>query len=253
MSSDVYLVEASQLADVRVGELLELGGDEGRHAVTVKRVTPGEAIELVDGSGRRAMCSVVEVSSRDTLTVIVSALRNEPAPQPRIIVVQAIPKGDRGELAVETLTEVGVDAIVPWSARRCVAKWSGEKTDRGVAKWRRTAREATKQARRSWIPDVADVAATTEITRLIASGVRDGARAIVLHEAAVLRLASMKLPTHAEVILVVGPEGGIAPEELAAFEAAGALSCRMGPSVLRTSTAGTAAAAVVLASTGRWS
>ena len=253
MSSDVYLVEDGGLADARVGESLEIRGDEGRHAVTVKRLTPGEEIELVDGSGRRAMCTVVDTSGKDALNVIVNALTDESAPQPKVVVVQAIPKGDRGELAIETLTEVGVDAIVPWAASRCVAKWSGERAHRGVTKWRRTAREATKQARRSWIPDIAEVAATAEVTQLIADGVRDGARAIVLHEAAVLRLASMKLPTHADVILVVGPEGGIAPDELADFEAAGALSCRMGPSVLRTSTAGTAAAAVVLASTGRWS
>jgi len=253
MSSDVFLADRERLAGVRVGELIGLSGAEGRHAVTVKRLTPGEPVDVVDGVGRRVSCSVVDSSGKDELRLRVLRVDDEPAPQPRVIVVQAIPKGDRGELAVETLTEVGVDVIVPWAAGRCVVKWEGERADKGLAKWTRTAREAAKQARRAWVPELHPIASTPWVAAFIAELVGEGSRAIVLHEAAALRLASMTLPTRGSVILVVGPEGGISDAELSAFEAAGALSCRMGPSVLRTSSAGTAAAAVVLASTGRWS
>ena len=172
----------------------------------------------------------------------------EPAPSPRVIVVQAVPKGDRGELAVETLTEVGVDVIVPWAAARCVAQWRGEKAERGVEKWRRTARESAKQARRARVPAVVGLTDTADVVTLLGTA----SRAIVLHEAAALRLASLAVPGSGDVVLVVGPEGGLTDDEVTAFEAAGALSCRLGSTVLRTSTAGTAAVAVVMAGSGRW-
>ncbi len=253
MSADVYLLAPPALAHIRVGEQFEVRGDEGRHAVTVKRLTAGETVEVVDGFGRRIAVDVVDTVGKDVLVVRATSIVDEPTPLPRVVVVQAIPKGERGEVAVETLTEVGVDVIVPWSAQRCVTKWNGERAAKGLARWRRTAAESTKQARRSWIPEVTPLASTGDVVALVVQRVTSGGRAIVLHESAVLRLAAMALPSHADVVLIVGPEGGLTDEELGAFETAGAMPCRMGPSVLRTSTAGTAAAAVVLASTGRWS
>lgn len=253
MSSDVYLLEPQALVHIHVGEEFEVRGDEGRHAVTVKRLTVGEAVEVVDGVGRRIAVDVVRTEGKDVLVVRATSIVDEPASRPRVVVVQAIPKGERGEVAVETLTEVGIDVIVPWSAQRCVTKWNGGRVERGLARWRRTAEESTKQARRSWIPEISTLASTDDVVALVVERVAAGGRAIVLHESAVLRLAAMALPSAGDVVLIVGPEGGLTGEELAAFETAGAIPCRMGPSVLRTSTAGTAAAAVVLASTGRWS
>ncbi|MFE9770780.1 16S rRNA (uracil(1498)-N(3))-methyltransferase [Streptomyces sp. NPDC005931] len=226
-----------------------LDGPEGRHAVSVKRLRPGEDVVLTDGAGRSAPCEVLDTEGKDRLVVRMGPVAEEPAPQPRITVVQALPKGDRGELAVETMTEVGVDAIVPWTAARCITQWKGERGLKSLAKWRATAREAGKQSRRARFPEVADAATTQQVASLLA----DAAFAAVLHESGTLPLATAELPASGDVVLVVGPEGGVAPEELALFEQAGARAHRLGPSVLRTSTAGTAASALLLGRTGRWS
>jgi 16S rRNA (uracil1498-N3)-methyltransferase len=165
------------------------------------------------------------------------------------VVVQALPKGDRAETAVETLTEVGVDVIVPWLAERCVARWSGEKVARGRARWEAVARAAGKQSRRARFPEVAPLARTADVAALV----RAAAAAVVLHEEAADPLGAGAWPLAGDIVLVVGPEGGIAPAELEALTAAGARLARLGPTVLRTSTAGTVAAGVVLAGTARWS
>jgi 16S rRNA (uracil1498-N3)-methyltransferase len=162
--------------------------------------------------------------------------------------VQALAKGDRGELAVELATEVGVDEIVPWSASRCVVKWDGERGAKAQARWQSTAREATKQSRRSWLPEVGQSHSTAQLL----DRMKTAAATLVLHESAERSLASSDLPVDGDVLLVVGPEGGITSDELAAFTAARAMPVRLGASVLRTSTAGAAAVAVVSALTSRW-
>ncbi|MBA0049877.1 16S rRNA (uracil(1498)-N(3))-methyltransferase [Streptomyces sp. AJS327] len=246
MTAPVFLVDEGRLT---VGTVT-LDGPEGRHAVTVRRLRAGEPIVLTDGAGTGAVGTVAEVSGKDTLEVAVDALRTEPEPRPRITVVQALPKGDRGELAVETMTETGVDAVVPWAAARCVTLWKGERGRKSLAKWRATAREAGKQSRRLRFPTVADLTATRELAPLLSGA----AFAAVLHEEAEQPLATAPLPVDGgEIVLVVGPEGGVAPEELAVFEEAGALPYRLGPTVLRTSTAGPAATALLMSRTGRWS
>ncbi|MGV9886363.1 16S rRNA (uracil(1498)-N(3))-methyltransferase [Streptomyces sp. NPDC003395] len=229
-----------------------LDGPEGRHAVSVKRLQAGEEVVLTDGAGRYAVCAVTAVEGKDRLVVDLAAVVEEPAPAPRITVVQALPKGDRGELAVETMTEVGVDAIVPWQAARCITQWKGDRGHKALGKWRTTAREAGKQSRRVRFPEVADAATTKQVAALLA-----GADfAAVLHsdfDRVSASLATADLPAAGEIVLVVGPEGGIARDELALFEEAGATAYVLGPTVLRTSTAGTAAAALLLGRTGRWS
>ncbi|MFE0425832.1 16S rRNA (uracil(1498)-N(3))-methyltransferase, partial [Streptomyces sp. NPDC058953] len=173
----------------------------------------------------------------------------EPESSPRITVDQALPKGDRGELAVETMTETGVDAIVPWSAARCVTQWRGERGAKSLTKWRATAREAGKQSRRLRFPEVAEAATGRQVAELLAAA----DFAAVLHEVGATPLATADLPADGSIVVVVGPEGGVSPEEIALFEAAGARPYRLGRSVLRTSTAGTAATALLLTRTGRWS
>ncbi len=241
MSAPVFLTD--ELGGDRDGDLVELTGPEGRHAATVRRLRVGEAVELSDGRGTRATCTVREVG-RDRLLLEVVRRAAEPLSRPRLVLVQALPKGDRGELAVELATEVGVDEVVPWAAARCVVRWEGARGERALERWRATAREAGKQSRRAWLPVVAPL----HTTRQVAERLR-GAYGLVLHEAADARLADLDLPADGEVVLVVGPEGGIADDELAAL---GAQAVRLGPTVLRTSTAGAAAAAVVSARTGRW-
>ncbi|GAA3734113.1 16S rRNA (uracil(1498)-N(3))-methyltransferase [Streptomyces tremellae] len=248
MTAPVFVVDDG--TPLRPGTVV-LAGPEGRHAVSVRRLRAGEQVVLTDGAGTGAYGTVAAAEGKDRLTVDIVSVRTEDAPAPRITVVQALPKGDRGELAVETMTETGVDAVVPWQAARCVTQWKGERGAKSLAKWRATAREAGKQSRRLRFPEVADPATTRQAAQLLA-----GADfAAVLHEdgGVAVPLATAKLPDAGRLVLVVGPEGGVSPEELAVFAEAGAAPHRLGPSVLRTSTAGTAAAAVLLARTGRWS
>ncbi|TSB21625.1 16S rRNA (uracil(1498)-N(3))-methyltransferase [Streptomyces benahoarensis] len=247
MTAPVFVVDS--LVGARPGGTLVLDGPEGRHAVSVRRLRAGEDVVLTDGAGTGAYGTVAAAEGKDRLTVAVAEVRTEPAPPVRITVVQALPKGDRGELAVETMTETGVDAVVPWAASRCVTQWRGERAAKSLAKWRATAREAGKQSRRLTFPEVGEARTTKQVAELLA----EADFAAVLHEEGAAPLATAELPASGSVVLVVGPEGGVAPDELAAFEAAGAAPYRLGPTVLRTSTAGTAATALLLGRTGRWS
>lgn len=246
MSLPVHWVPS--LAAAAPDQLVEVTGDEAHHAVAVRRLRAGEPLALTDGAGTRAT-GLVEETGKRLLVVRLQSVEQVAAPTPSVTVVQALPKGERGELAVEVLTEVGVDRIVPWAAARSVAVWRGERAVRSHAKWQATAREAAKQARRAWFPQVDELASTAQVADLLATA----DLGIVLHEEASTPLARIEVPGSGRVVVVVGPEGGIAPEELAAFAAAGAAAYRLGPTVLRTSTAGVAALAVLLARTGRWS
>jgi 16S rRNA (uracil1498-N3)-methyltransferase len=238
------------------GPSFTLDGPEGRHAATVRRLRAGERVDVTDGRGALASC-VVTSAGRDSLELSVSRRSLAPAPVPRLVVVQALAKGERAELAVELLTEVGVDEIVPWAASRSIARWDGDRGGRSLQRWRSTAREAAKQSRRVWWPVVADLASTGDVCALLAAarGGRGaagdgGGDAVVLHEEATDPLLAVRSGTLA--VLVVGPEGGIAPDELAAFTAAGARAAVVGPTVMRTSTAGAVAASLMSAATGRW-
>jgi 16S rRNA (uracil1498-N3)-methyltransferase len=237
----------TSLSDAVVGQRLEVTGQEGRHAAVVRRIGLGEAIAVTDGRGVRAACTVSSLGRSSVVAEVLSLSTAEP-PAPRLVVVQALAKGERGELAVEMLTEVGADMIVPWAASRSVAVWRGDRGERSLARWRSTAHEAAKQSRRSWFPEVVPLAGTPDVVRLL----RDAALAVVLHEEAAAPLASVEPPAFGDLVLVVGPEGGISSSELEAFTRVGATALRMGPTVLRTSTAGVAAAAALLARTDRW-
>jgi 16S rRNA (uracil1498-N3)-methyltransferase len=237
VSRPLFLVDTLPGAD-----RCRLDGPEGHHAADVQRLRPGEAVLLGDGAGGIAD-AVVEAAGRGFLDLVVRQRRAVPAPVPRLVVAQAIAKGDRGELAVQAMTEAGVDEIVPWSAARSVVQWRGERGDRSRDRWRLVAREAAKQARRAWLPVVGTPVSTVDLC---------GRAGLVLHEEATQRLSTVELPAAGEIVLVIGPEGGIAPEELARFEAAGAVPVRLGDEVLRTSTAGVAALAVLSARLGRW-
>lgn len=243
VSAPVFIAAADRLADDHV----VLDGPEGRHAATVRRLRPGERVDLTDGAGLLVECVVAE-SDRDTLRLDVVARHRRPAPDPRVVVVQALPKGDRGQLAVELMTEVGVDEIVPWAAARCVTRWRPERRDKSLARWRATAREAGKQARRAWLPYVTELATTAQVIERIAAA----AGAFVLHETAATPLGSLDLPAGGDIVVVVGPEGGLTDEEIEAFTAAGGRPALLGPTILRTSSAGVVAATVLLSRGNRW-
>ncbi|MFE3590917.1 16S rRNA (uracil(1498)-N(3))-methyltransferase [Streptomyces niveus] len=246
MTAPVFVVDAT--VGLRPGTVT-LEGPEGRHAVSVRRLRVGEEVVLTDGAGTGAHGTVAAVHGKDRLDVEVTGVRTEAEPAPRITVVQALPKGDRGEVSVETMTETGVDAIVPWQAARCITQWKGERGAKSLAKWRATAREAGKQSRRLRFPEVAEAASSKEVAALLAAA----DFAAVLHEEGSEPLATAQLPGTGSIVLVVGPEGGVSPDELALFSDAGAAPYRLGATVLRTSTAGTAACALLLGRTGRWS
>jgi 16S rRNA (uracil1498-N3)-methyltransferase len=246
VSAPLFLVPA--LPD---GDGFHLAGAEGHHAATVQRLRVGEDVLLADGTGGVATARVSAVG-RGTLDVRVLRVTRIPRPDPVLTVVQGVAKGDRGELAVQAMTEVGVDTVVPWDAARSVVRWKGERGEKARQRWVATAREAAKQARRAWLPEVAATASTRTVAARVGAVVAAGGVAWVLHEEATRRLAAEPVPAAGEVLLVVGPEGGIAAEELAAFEAAGASTVRLGDTVLRTSTAGAAAQAVLAARLGRW-
>jgi 16S rRNA (uracil1498-N3)-methyltransferase len=231
------------------GDAYTLDGQEGHHAATVQRLRPGQQLLLCDGQGGTATATVLAVG-RGTLSLTISDRRYEPAPDPRLVVIQGLAKGDRGELAVQAMTEVGVDEVVPWAAARAVTQWRGERGNRARERWVATAREAAKQARRAWMPAVggAPCASTGAVAKLLAGS----AAAFVLHEEASERLATAPLPAGGGIALVVGPEGGITPDELTAFAAAGAVPVRLGATVLRTSTAGVAALSLLATRLGRW-
>jgi 16S rRNA (uracil1498-N3)-methyltransferase len=235
------------LAGASVGADVSVDGDEAHHAVAVRRLRVGEQVVLTDGCGRSVRAEVSSTGKR-AFTATVLAVEVSTIPEPAVVVVQALPKGDRGELAVEVLTEVGVARIVPWAAARSVAVWKGEREAKSLARWRSTAREAAKQSRRSWFPEVASLASTADVVALIESATL----AVVLHEGASASLASLEVPATGPIVVVVGPEGGLSNDEIDAFVAAGAHSARLGAEVLRTSTAGVAAVAALLARTPRW-
>ena len=246
MSLPVHL--HPDLAGVGVGDAVTLAGDEARHAVAVRRTQVGERIVLTDGRGARLTTRVTAVA-KTRLEAVVEQRVDDPEPVPRMTVVQPEPKGDRGELAVSPLPEIGAARIGPWAAERCVATWRGERADKGRARWTATSRESAKQARRSWLPEVDPVA---DLAAVVAE-VGRADLAVVLHEApGGDTLADRPVEAARHLLVVVGPEGGVTDPELAALADAGARTVRLGAEVLRTSTAGVAACAALLGRTERW-
>jgi 16S rRNA (uracil1498-N3)-methyltransferase len=233
------------VASAAVGDRVSLVGPEARHAVTVSRLAVGESVSI--GNGRGLVVSGPVVTAEHTeLAIEVAVVVDAPRPEPVIFLAQALAKGDRDELAVQAATELGVDGVIPWSAGRSISRWEGAKIAKGHDRWSAIVREATKQSIRPWLPDVLDLATTTQLTRLAAE-----THVLVLEPTAETALSALETDDR-DIVLVVGPEGGIAPNELAALTAAGATLVRLGDTVLRTSTAGPAAIAMLNAKLGRW-
>lgn len=237
----------AMVADTGVGDVVVLTGAEAHHAAVVRRVRVGEEVTVGDGRGAWLSGEVEDVAPK-RVAVRISARRDVPVESPRLVLVQALAKGDRDELAVQAATELGVDEVVPWQASRSVSRWEGPKAQKGVARWAAIVREAAKQAHRAWVPTVAEPVSTKQLAA------RGGSRLLVLEPTASVALSSLDVGAGdaRDLVLIVGPEGGIAPEELAALEAAGAELVRLGDTVLRTSTAGPAALALLNARLGRW-
>jgi 16S rRNA (uracil1498-N3)-methyltransferase len=241
--ASLYLAPELTGANVGAGSIVQVIGDEARHAITVARVRVGERISVSDGDGLLATGSVTSTDG-GVVSVEVETAQRHPAPSPELWLAQALAKGDRDELAVQAATELGVSGVIPWAAERSIARWEGTKAAKGRDRWAAIVREATKQSIRPRVPTVEPIVSTAGLSQL-------PGRILVLEPDATTRLTEVPLDD-ARITLVVGPEGGIAPRELEALSAAGATLVRLGPEVLRTSTAGPAALAVLNAKLGRW-
>lgn len=246
MTDLLFLGDPTAVTEAVAGDQFSLGGDEGRHAATVVRLRPGQRFYVADGRGRRLHVEAGAVE-RSTVHGTVVEVTEEPPAQPAFVLVQALAKGDRDEQAIEAATELGVDEVLPWQAERSVVVWRPDRVSRSLARWSAVVTRATKQSRRSRMPLVSDpVGLDSLLIRTTASAVT-----FVLHEDADEPLAAVALPEAGEVLLVVGPEGGISDHELEALVGAGARPVRLGRSILRASSAGPAALAV-LSARARW-
>ena len=236
---------SEELESAAVGDRVAVTGPEARHAVTVSRLAVGETVAIGNGAGLVVTGPIVTAEHTE-LAITVASVEEEPRRTPAVFLAQALAKGDRDELAVQAATELGVDGVIPWTAARSISRWEGAKIAKGRDRWTAVVREASKQSMRSWIPDLLDLVTTKQLVRL-----SEGARMLVLEPTAELTLGALETGGE-DLILVVGPEGGIAPQELDALAAAGASIVRLGDEVLRTSTAGPAALAVLNVKLGRW-
>ena len=225
----------------KVGSLVELDGPEGKHAVQVRRMRQGEAIQVSNGKGLRVRGTVAELSG-STLKLEVTEVISEELPARQITLVQALAKGDRDELAIQAATELGAMGIIPWQASRSISRWDGPKIAKGQARWQQIVSEAAKQSLRAYTPEVKNIADTKELAGLVSSF----DLVLVLDTSATATIAEAGIPSSGSIALVVGPEGGIEQSELDALQAAGAKLVSLGANVLRTSTAGPALIAALL-------
>ena len=276
MTLSVFIApEAAALQDCALGDSYTLDGDEGFHAATVRRIDVGQMLDVVDGDGLRVRGSVIE-RAKKSLTLRVEEIIHEASPSVRLILVQALSTGGRDEMAIEMATEVGVDAVIPWQANRSEVRWKGEKAAKGMKKWESTLRAATKQSRRAFIPRLEDACTSQQLSQWMSEETAAGAWVIVCHESTraplslLLRelraVAEKSLPATVEatvqsapgtylpprISVIVGPEGGVDPDELSLFEAAGARVRLLGTTVLRASTAGPVALSLISDAIGRW-
>jgi 16S rRNA (uracil1498-N3)-methyltransferase len=246
VTSPLFLLPPGSLDDSGPGSVVAVLGAEAHHAAAALRIRVGDEVLVGDGAGRRAVARV-ESADPKRVDVRVETIVWQPAADPSFVLVQALAKNDRDEQAVEAATELGVDAVVPWQAARSVVQWRADRVARGIRSWEALARAATKQSRGFRVPLVHPLARTAQVAELLAGA----ALGLVLHEEASTPLTRVELPPTGSVVVVVGPEGGIAPEELEAFATAGAQQVRLGTQVLRASSAGPAALAVLNARS-RW-
>lgn len=252
MSLPVFVTTPGDLDGLGPGDSYPLTGAEARHAAGVMRLRPGEQVQVVDGAGVRLTGRVSAVDGGAHLDLEVLSVEREQAPGCRLVLVQALAKGGRDELAIEAATEVGMDAVVPWQSNRSVSRWRGAKIAKGTDRWRQVVRAATKQSRRAFLPHVGELVDGERLQTTVRSAVDGGGAVLVAHESATTPIAHAQIPDSApEVLVVVGPEGGLTEAEVHALAEAGAQAVRLGPHVLRTSTAGPVALTLLAHLLGR--
>jgi 16S rRNA (uracil1498-N3)-methyltransferase len=234
--------------DTKPGSKIKIAGAEAKHAMSVRRLQLGEAISVSDGQGNKARGKVTQLS-KDFLELAVESLETLERPTPQLVLVQALAKGDRDEMAVQACTELGIQTVIPWQSERSVSIWKPEKQDKHRLRWQTIATEAAKQSLRPFIPEVAQVLGTREL----AEHLKQYDLTLVLDPTANASLTSVQVAGHQSIAVVVGPEGGISPEELDLFRSAGLSLVALGSGILRTSTAGVAVVSYLQATLGNWS
>jgi len=254
MTAPLFLADAAVLAPLQVGDHLTLDGDEGRHARVVQRRQVGELLDVSDGHGLRLRCVIdaLPENAKSALDLQIQERIAEPAAEPRITLVQALAKGDHSEMAITTAVETGVDAVIPWQADRSIVVWRGDRAVKSAAKWTAAVTAAAKQSRRAWIPPVEAAVNSDQLAALVRQVSQNGGTALVLDAAGDMSLSAVPLPNAGQILIIVGPEGGISDAELTALNAAGAISVRLGPEIMRSSTAGPVAVAIIAMRLGRW-
>jgi len=232
---------------VQVGTLIQLDGAEAKHAISVRRMRVGEDIQLSNGNGLRVRGEIENIKS-NLIEIRVSSAVQDVQPEVLVTLVQALAKGDRDELAIQAATELGVYSIIPWEAERSISKWIGLKEEKAVTRWQTIVSEAAKQSLRSFTPEVKPAVTTSGLAQLVS----EFDLVLVLDPTAAIGLGSMDFSQPQSLAIVVGPEGGISTQELEQLESAGATRARLGQSILRTSTAGVAAIAGIMAQSKLW-
>jgi 16S rRNA (uracil1498-N3)-methyltransferase len=234
--------------DTVAGSVFVLGGPEAKHAVSVRRMNVGESIAVSDGAGLKVRGKVAKVL-KDTLEVLVESVDALNPPSTKLVLVQALAKGDRDELAIQACTELGVFEVIPWQADRSISIWKAEKKQKGQTRWQTIVTEAAKQSLRAFVPRVSEVLDSAELVQML----RGFDQVLILDPEAGNSITELNAPPIGSVAIVVGPEGGISEAELSAFAEAGFSSVHLGSGVLRTSTAGMAAISYLQAKLGDWS
>jgi len=235
-------------SDTKAGSKIKIAGAEAKHAMSVRRLQVGEAISVSDGQGNKARGKVSQLS-KDYLELNVESVESVERPKPQIILVQALAKGDRDEMAVQACTELGIQTVIPWQSERSVSIWKPEKQDKHRLRWQTIATEASKQSLRPFIPEVEKVLGTSELVERL----KQFDLTLVLDPTSSTPLTSVSLSGHRSIAIVVGPEGGISPQELEQFRSAGLSLVGLGSGILRTSTAGVAVVSYLQATLGNWS
>lgn len=243
MSLPLFYAPEIFTAERAAGDTFVFEGPDARHALTVSRLSVGEQLLLIDGRGSRLTATIVSIDSKDRATLETVDLENESRPTPQVTVVQALPKSERSELAVDLATQAGADRIIAWQAERSIAKWTPEKASKHLQRWKNQAISSAKQSRRTFIPEISGPATTADIRDYI-----DGKTAFILHEEATTRINQVDLAVE-EIVIIVGPEGGVSPKEL---ETLGATPVKLGPEIYRTASAAMVALSAIGVLTSRW-
>lgn len=252
-----------------VGSRPQLPASVQRHAFKAMRLAAGDEFQLTDGRGLRV---TLRVDDSEAALATVTEVEHEPQPAVRLGLIQALAKGGRDEQAIETSTEIGVDVVMPWQANRSIVQWKGSKASKALAKWEDVLVAATEQSRRAYVPQLEGLHTTRQLNAWIGEATKRGDMVIVLHQDAtdtwghIEQKAAQLAATAAQettaqsasatagptIWVIVGPEGGIADDEVASFVQAGAASCVIGTTILRASTAGPVALTLLSHAIGRY-